>query len=104
MRNNLCNDPDLIRSIESMVHDAVLFFRNRGHNRDAAIGQTALALGMTERRVWSFYYEQPVAAAREEYMAVRLAFIKHLAFQSEDLAQRSEAARMRRRQMEMEFE
>jgi hypothetical protein len=87
----------------SMVVEAVTFFRNRGHGRDVAISQAALALGLTERRTWSFYYEQPVAATREQYEAMRRSFLCHLDQQAEDLAKRSEAARLRRRQMALDL-
>ena len=75
-RNNLCDsNPEWLRAAEEMVVDTVLFFRNRGHRRDTAIEQGALALGLTSRKAWSLFYQQPVAIAREEYQQIRRAFI-----------------------------
>lgn len=102
-RNNMCNDSQL-RSMSSMVVEVVTFFRNRGHGRDVAISQAALALGLTDRRTWSFYYEQPVAATREQYHALRRSFLFHLDHQADDLACRSAAVRLRRQQLELEFD
>lgn len=100
--NNLCDDdPDWVRSIESMVSETVLFFRNRGHRRDAAIEQAALALGLSNRRTWSFFYSQPVAAARDEYGAIRERFARHLEYQADDYARRSEGVRAKLRQMDL---
>jgi ABC-type transporter lipoprotein component MlaA len=96
--------PEWFREIEEMVCETILFFRNRGHNQDIAIEQTALALGLTRRKTRSIFYQEPFAAARDEYAAIRRAFIAHLEHQAEDLAHRSEAARMRRRQMQLELE
>lgn len=102
--NNLCNaNPEWLRAVEEMVVETVLYFRNRGHNRDTAIEQGSLALGLSNRRVWSFFYQQPVAIAREEYEQIRSAFAAHLDHQAEDLARRSEAARLRRRQLTLDI-
>jgi len=101
--NNLCNaDPDWLRSIEEMVCETVIFFRNRGHRRDAAIEQAALALGLTNRRTWSFFYQQPVATVREEFESIRQAFARHLEYQAADYIRRSEIVRAKLRQIELD--
>lgn len=103
-RNNLCKpETDIRRATEEMVTETVMYFRNRGHDRDVAIDQASLALGLTRRRTWTFYYQQPAAAIRDEYLKIRARFVDHLDAQAEDLARRSEAARLRRRQIEMEL-
>lgn len=100
--NNICEtDPDWLRAIEEMVVDTVLFFRNRGHRRDIAIEQAALALGLSNRRTWSLFYQQPVATARAEYETIRQAFARHLEYQAEDYVRRSDAVKAKLRQMEM---
>jgi hypothetical protein len=102
-RNKSCKpERDLLRATEEMVTETVMFFRNRGHGRGVAIDQASLALGLTRRRTWTFYYQQPAAAIRDEYLQIRARFIEHLDEQAEDLTRRSEAARLRRRQMELE--
>ena len=97
-RNKVCNDH--VRATEKMVFEAVTFFRDRGHKRDIAIQQAASALGLSPRKAWSLFYGQPVAVLTDEYRRVRGAFVAHLDVQAEDLARRSEAARVRRRQFE----
>jgi hypothetical protein len=97
-----CNKPcdDHVRATEEMVFETVTYFRNRGHKRDIAIEQTALALGLSPRKTWSLFYSQPVAVLGEEYNRIRRAFANHLDEQADDLVRRSEAARLRRQQIE----
>ena len=102
-RNNSCKpDTDFLRATEVMVSETVTYFRNRGHAHDVAIDQASIALGLTRRRTWTFYYQQPAAAIRDEYLRIRARFVDHLDEQAEDLARRSEAARLRRQQIELE--
>lgn len=101
-RNNFSNsNPEWLRAIEGMVSETVLFFRNRGHNRDVAIEQAALALGMTRRKARSIFYQEPVGVAREERDRVFQAFMCHLDDQADDYTRRAEAVRAKRRQMEI---
>lgn len=95
--------PDWLRAIEEMVFETVTFFRTRGHNRDIAMEQTSLALGISRRRVWAIFYQEPFAATREQYGELRQSFARHLATQETELAKRSEAARLRRMQIEMDI-
>ena len=95
------SDPEWFRAIESMVCDTVLFFRNRGHKRDIAIEQAALALGLSNRKARSIFYQEPVGTLREEYEAIRERFARHLEYQAEDYARRSEGVRAKLRQMDL---
>lgn len=91
------------RTIQEIVSDAVMFFRNRGHNRTTAIEQAALALGMTQRKTRSIFYGEAFTLLDCEIRRVRAAFLTHLDQQADDLARRSEEARARRRQFELEI-
>lgn len=97
------NRRDGVRSLESIVSDAVLYFRNRGHRNDHAIEQVALALEMSPRRCRSLLYGEVFVTTAAELARVHAAFLRHLDAQADDLAARSEAARARRRQMELEL-
>ena len=102
-RNNLCDsNPQWIRAIEEMIFETVIFFRQRGHKRDIAIEQASLALGLTQRRTWSIFYEQPFAITRDEYAAIRERFARHLEFQADAYARQSEIVRAKLRQMELD--
>jgi hypothetical protein len=92
---------DAVRTLESMILEAVTYFRNRGHKNEHAIEQTALALEVTPRRVKSFLYSEAFATSEDEFDRIRGAFLRHLDAQADDLAARSEAARAKRRQMEL---
>lgn len=101
-RHNFCNrERDWIRPIEEMVVDTVRFFRNLGHSRDVSIEQAALALGMTQSRAWCFFYQKHAAPTADEYHRVRARFVTHLEFQADEFARRSEALRVRLRQMDL---
>ena len=98
------SDAKWLRSVEEMVVDTVLWFRNRGFRNQIAIEQTALALGLSPRKTRSLLYQEPTATLRDEYISVREAFRRHLLARVDDLARLSEAARMRHRQMELDLE
>lgn len=101
-RNNI-SDNDRLRTVEEIVDDTIRFFRNRGHKRDVAIEQTALALGLTPRKTRSVFYGETFALLDCEIRHIRRAFARHLDERADDLARRSQEARMRRRQMDMEL-
>lgn len=94
-------DQDWLRAIEAMVSDTVTYFRNRGHKRDIAIEQASLALGISQRKTKSIFYQEPVAASQEDRDRVFQAFMSHLDQQAEDYARRAEAVKAKRRQMEL---
>lgn len=96
---NSNSNPDLLGSLEAMVLETVLYFRNRGHRRDIAIEQGALALGLSPRKVKSIFYQEPVATSREEYDHIFLAFMRHLDAEAADYTRRAEAVKAKRRQM-----
>lgn len=103
-RNNFSNsNPEWFRAIEGIVLETVLYFRNRGHKRDVAIEQASLALGLSGRKTRSIFYQEPIGLGRDEYDTIRKAFARHLAHQEDDLMKRSEAARLRRAQIEMDL-
>lgn len=95
------NDP--LRHVMSLLDDAVSSYRNRGHSRQHAVEQAALALGITPRRAKSLLYGEAFTVAVEEYRAIKARFLDHLDAEAEHLAARSAAARARRRQMELEI-
>ena len=95
---------DGLRAVESMVAEAITFFRNRGHRRTIAIEEAALALGITPRRTRSIFDGESVAMRPAEMDMVFRRFLRHLDAQAEDYAQRSAAVKAKRRQMEMRLE
>lgn len=94
---------DLVRDLASMVLETVTHFRNRGHCAEHAIEQTALALDLTPRRVKSLVYGEAFSAQPDERHRVHALFLRQLDAEALDLARRSDAARARRRQMELDL-
>jgi len=99
-RNNFSNY-DRFRTVEEIVADTVTFFRNRGHKRDIAIEQTALSLGITPRKAKSIFYGEIFTLLDGEITSIRAAFARHLEWQAEDYARRSEAVKLKLRQMDL---
>jgi len=100
IRSNFSNS-DRYRTIEEIVADVVTFFRNRGHNRDVALEQTALALGITPRKAKSIFYGEAWTLLDCEITRVRDRFIRHLEWQADDYTRRSDAVKAKLRQMEI---
>lgn len=100
-RKEVC-DYDGSRTVEEIVHDTVTFFRNRGHKRETPFEQTALALGISQRKAWSIFYGQAFAVLPSEYRRIRDGFVRHLDERADDLTRRSDQARMRRQQLTMD--
>lgn len=91
-------------AVEGIVAETVLWFRNRGHTRNIAIEQTALALALTPRKTRSILDGEPFAVRREEYDRTFEAYMRHLDFRAEDHLNRIDAIRAKRRQMELMFQ
>lgn len=103
-RNNLCDsESQWIKAAEQIIYETVISFRQRGLRRDAAIEQASLALGITPRRTWSIFYDQPFAMPRKEYERLKKNFAAHLEAEAIDLARRADAARLRRQQIELDL-
>ncbi len=100
-RKTFC-DYDADRTVAEIVDDTVTFFRNRGHKRDTPFEQAALALGISQRKAWSIFYGQAFTLLPSEYRRIRDGFVRHLDERADDLARRSDQARMRRRQLTMD--
>lgn len=92
---------DPLREAASMLEETVTAYRNRGHTRQHAVEQAALALGMTPRRAKALLYGEAFNVALDEYNAIKQRFLEHLDQEAESLAARFEAVRAKRRQMEM---
>lgn len=99
--NQTNSEPQWSRAVEGIVAETVTWFRNRGHARNIAIEQAALALELTPRKTRSILDGDPFAMRREEYDRTFEAFMRHLDFQTEDHLRRAEASKAKRRQMEM---
>ena len=101
-RGELSNlPPQWSRAIEGIVAEVVVWFRNRGHTRNVAIDQAALALHLTPRKTRSILDREPFAMRREEYDRIFEAFMRHLDFQTEDHLAKTAAAKAKRRQIEL---
>lgn len=103
MAGNDFSHNDRLRTVEEIVDDTVTFFRNRGHKRDVALEQTALALGLTPRRTRRIFYGEAVALLGVECRQIRQAFVCHLEKRADEYALKSETVRARLRQMQMEI-
>jgi hypothetical protein len=103
MDRNLFSVKDPLRLVMEMIDDAASAFRNRGHSRQQAVDQAALALGVTPRKAKAWLYGESFKATEEEARAVRLRYLDHLDAEAESLAERSEAIRSRRRQISLEL-
>ena len=94
---------DPVREVAELIDDVVTAIRNRGYTRERAMKQAALELGMTHRRVRSLTWGEAWRVTAEEHAAIRARFLDFLDREAEQLAARSEAARARRRQMELDI-
>ena len=94
---------DDCRQTMGLVDEVVTMFRNRGYRSAIAIEQTALALGLSERRVRSIFYGEAFTLAAGEYAAIRRQYMNHLDVEADHLASRFEAIKAKRRQMELEI-
>lgn len=94
---------DIVRDAAALIDDAVTALRNRGHTREHAVRQAALFFGLPESRAKGLLYGKVFALAAEEYRAIKARFLDHLDAEADYLAARSQAARARRKQMEMEI-
>lgn len=81
--NSLCND--FIRHAEETAYRVVRRLRNRGLNRDVAIEMASESLGLTQRRIWSLVYSQPIALAQSEYRRLLRGYIRFLEQEQEEL-------------------
>ena len=97
------SESSAIRDAAQLVDDAVTAFRTRGYTRETALHQAALALGISPRRAKGLVYGEVFAMALDEYRQIKARFLRHLDDEAESLAARSEAARARRKQMELEL-
>lgn len=91
----------LLREIAALIDECATAFRNRGYSRQDAIGQAALALGVAPRRARALLYGEAFAASEAEYQAIKRRFAAFLDDEIESLAARSEAARAKRKQLEL---
>lgn len=91
------------RAAAGLVLDAVDFFRGRGHGSQLAIREAAFALDIPARTAKSLLYGEAVAITGDRYRAIRRRFLDHLDARAEDFEARADAARTRRRQMELEI-
>jgi hypothetical protein len=66
-----------------------------------AIGQTALAFGLTERKTRSLIRGEPVAVAIEEYQAIKNRYRQRVRQRSVELLAQAEAMEEEERQMVM---
>lgn len=102
---NKSNSPaEWIKTLEEMVGDTVVWYRNRGHPRSIAIGQTALALGISPRKTRSIFDREPVGLTREEFERTFEAYLNHLDVRAQDHLFRISALKAKRKQMELLFE
>ena len=91
------------REAAGLVVDTVDFFRGRGHGGQLAIREAAFALDIPARTARSLLYGEAVSVSIEKYRALRRRFLDHLDARTRDFEARAEAARTRRRQMELEL-
>ncbi len=94
---------DPLRDAMGLVDEMVTMIRNRGHTRQDAMRQAALALGISERRVKALSFGEAFAMAQDELQKIKLAYLDHLDTEADDLARRREAIREKRRQLILEI-
>ncbi len=95
---------DPARSLAELLDEAATAFRNRGHTREHAVTQAALALGVKPNRAKGVLYGRIFSIAADEYRAARARFVEHLDDETAHLAERLAATQARRRQMELDLE
>lgn len=94
---------DSLREAMEYVDNTVTDYRNRGLTREKAREQAALTLAITPRRARSLFYQEAFSMAVEEYRRIKAAYLRHLDDEADSLALRSQAARKRRAQLELDL-
>lgn len=103
-RSKLPNSFETFREAEGWVYQVVINHRNRGLKTPHAIEQAALDLGISPRKVRSFFHGEASLIAHEEWESLKSRFLAHLEAEATDLARRADAARRRRAQIELDLE
>lgn len=71
--------------IAQIVRETVRRHQLRGMKCGAAIESAARELGLSPRRVRSWFYQEPVALLAGEYFAIKARFAQHLAAEASRL-------------------
>lgn len=105
--NNSLNGKDretLLEQCVEIVRDVVLARRATGsRSMPEALEQGALDLGITSSRAKAFFYREVLFVTREQWLALKAAAISECDARARRLQERTEAARAKRRQHELEL-
>ena len=94
---------DALREVTILLDEAVTSYRNRGHSRAVATDDAAKALGVTPRRAKALLYGESFKVTDEEHRAIKLAYLAHLDDEAAHFSAMLDAAKTKRRMMEMEL-
>jgi hypothetical protein len=100
-RSEIPNAYEMMRQAESWIYEVVTNHRNRGFTTRDAIEQAALDLDVSSRKVRTFFHGEASGIALDEWRVLKSRFLAHLEAEAADLDRRADAARLRRRQLQM---
>lgn len=102
-RNRFSREADL-QPVNDYITRAVRYFmRRRGVKASEAFEQTALAFGVSPRKVAQIYYQEPGAAWTAGLRKARDSYLKHLEQRERDFEIAAEETRRERKQLELEI-
>ena len=87
--------------IARLLDDAVTDIRNRGYTREGALSRAAEWFGVTVGRAKRMVYGEAYSVTEAERAAIRRRYLDHLDEQARYYEAKLDAAKARRRQMEL---